>query len=206
MEETFYIQDDHAPAGSPGIAVFKSCRDVPLTLPNVGDLVTVTGRFGLFDGSLQLAGSAKYMILEQLAVTGSGGTSSSGAYLPAGTPVAIAASDMSYAHLAAGGDPHPEQLGQALSFSNVTVTNRNPMGFTSTSIDGGSTTAGFELSNGVWVDYSLIYNDCIAPLPADAGIALPNGIRGFWDRYHDFYQPLAPTVPVLFPMTCADLQ
>jgi hypothetical protein len=213
MQETFYIQDA---AGGPGFAVFKSCKDATDATPAVGQKVTVSGRLSTFDGSLQISGSAKYMIPEQLVITGDGGTvQGMGAYPPAGTPVEVPGTDMTYAHDSSGGDPHPDQVSLAIHFSNVTVVDRYPTGFYSSTSDGGHTTAGFQLSNGVWVNDSIIYHDCIKPLGADAGIPLPNGIKGFWDRYQDFYGSTrlpdggyqnAPVLPVLVPMTCADLQ
>jgi hypothetical protein len=216
MQETFYIQDNGAAAGSPGIAIFKSCKDDTMALPSVGDIVAVSGRLSSFDGSLQVSGSPKYMIPEQLSVTGSGGMSSSGAYPPAGMPVSVPNSDTSYAHDAMAGDPHPDQLGVAIKFTGVTVIDRYPVGFYSTNSDGGRHTAGFELSNHVWVDDSIIFHDCISPLASDAGIPLTNmNIQGFWDRYQDFYGGTkldgggfqdAPILPVLVPLTCADLQ
>jgi len=212
LVETFYIQD---PSGGPGLGVYKSCKDDVPTV-NVADLVTVSGRLAKFDSSLQISSSAKYMILESISVTApDAGHATSGAYPPAGMPIEIAGTNGEYNHDA--GNPHPEQIGQALHFSNVTMTNRYPPGFVASKSDGGTPTPeGFELSNGVWVNDSIIYYDCIKGLPADAGIPLPNGIRGVWDRYNDFYGGTydpdsgtytdAPTVPVLTPMTCADIQ
>jgi hypothetical protein len=213
MTETFYIQDNNAPAGSPGLAVYKSCKDNITALPNVGDIVSVSGRFSQFDGSLQISTSTKYMMVEQLAVTGSGGMSASGAYPPSGMPIAIAGTDMTYAHNASSGDPHHDQLGMALKFTGVTVKSRYPMGFNATKADGGVTPEGFELSNGVWVDDSQVYHNCSASIPGDGG-TFANGIKGFWDRYQDFYGSTkladggyqnAPVLPVLVPLTCADL-
>src|SRR5262249_55855 len=111
---------------------------------------------------------------------------------------------------------HPEQLGMAIKFTNVTVVDRYPTGFYSTNSDGGRHTAGFQLSNGVWVNDSIIFHDCIAPLASDAGIPLTNGnVRGSWDRSQDFYGRTGlgdggfqdgPILPVLVPLTCPDLQ
>ncbi len=210
MTETFYIQD---PTGSEGFAVYRSCHDgATSALPNVGDIVTVSGYLADFDSSLQISSSAANMIAETITITGSGGMATSGAYPPAGMPIDVAMADQAgYAHDVPGLNPHPEQVGMALHFAGVTVANRYPLGFTSTSSDGGIITEGFQLSNGVWVDDTYVYHDCIKPL-GDAGItSLPNGIKGMWDRYQDYYgyNPdggYSPTVPVLIPMTCADLQ
>jgi hypothetical protein len=213
--ETFYIQDS---TGGAGLGVYKSCKDDVTALPNVGDVVNLAGRLSKFDSSLQISSSSKYMIIETITVTGpDAGHTTGGAYAPAGVPIEIDAdAGFEYAHDVAGMNPHPEQIGQALHFSNVTVTDRYPPGFIVSKADGGTpTTNGFQLNNGVWVDDSIVYYDCIKPLAADAGIPLPNGIRGVWDRYNDFYGETgnadsgfmpAPTYPVLIPMTCADLQ
>ncbi len=203
MEETFYIQD---PGGSIGIGVFKSCKDNVTALPVVGDIVTVSGRLAVFDGSLQISSSTKYSTVLTLTDTGSGGHATN-AYTPAGTPLAVTAgNEAGYAHDASGGNPHPDQIGMALHFANVTFGSRTPAGFVSTGSDGGGITpAGFSLTNGIWVDDSLVYYDCLKPLGADAGLALPNGVTGVWDRYVDYYGTNTP-IPVLVPMTCSDIQ
>jgi hypothetical protein len=110
-----------------------------------------------------------------------------------------------YAHTMTGA--HPEQVGNVLVFSGpMTVT--NSAAFVNTNNDGGTHTEGFEVTGGLWVDDSFIYKSCIQPL--DGGVLnLPNGIRGVWDRYQDYYAGTAanpaPTVPVLYPTSCADL-
>jgi hypothetical protein len=214
--ETFYIQDR---AGSQGVGVFKSCKDDVTPLPNVGDVVSVSGRLAKFDSSLQISSSTKYGIALTLsldAVDAGRVPAGHGAVPPAGTPIEIStANGAQYAHTL--NDPHPEQVGEVLHFSGVTVTDRYPPNFIVSKADGGTpTTRGFELNNGVWVDDSIVYYDCIRTLPVDGGIPLPNGVRGVWDRYNDFYGSVrdpdsgvytpAPTVPVLVPLTCADLQ
>ncbi len=87
----------------------------------------------------------------------------------------------------------------------------NPSGFVTT---GGRrrrhTPRGFEITGGIWVDDTIIYHDCIKPLALDGGaVPLPNGVRGVWDRYQDYYGGTAaspaPVLPVLVPMTCADV-
>src|SRR5438477_243944 len=86
--------------------------------------------------------------------TGTTTTAAAGAYPPAGSPQEIApASDAEYAHDAAGGDPHTDELGIVLHFAGVAVTNLTPTGFVKTKSDlSGSTPAGFEVTGGIWVD------------------------------------------------------
>jgi hypothetical protein len=139
------------------------------------------------------------------------GHSSGGAESPAGSPVSVAtANQAEYVHSAS--NPHPEQLGQVLAFGGVSVTNTAPTGFTKTGSDGGGAVPeGFEITGGVWVDDSNVYYDCIKPLDGGVnGLSLPNGVKGVWDRYQDYYagtaQNPAPIVPVLVPLTCSDLQ
>jgi hypothetical protein len=198
---TFYLQDPSR--DGPGLAIFRGTSD-RAPIPSVGDMVTVSGRLTHFDGVLQIASSSRAGVSLSIQTVSTAATAIGGAYLPAGTPLAASA-PMDYAHTIA--DNHPEQVGNAIEFSGpLQIT--SPAAFVRTNRDGGSHPEGFEISGGLWVDDSFIYHDCIQPL--DGGLpSLSRGIRGVWDRYQDFYagsaQNPAPTVPVLFPMSCADL-
>ena len=70
--------------------------------------------------------------------------------------------------------------------------------------------AGFEVEGGLVIHDQYIYNECLRGL--DGGVAslkLDKGVRGVWDRYQDYNagsaSAPAPTVPVLYPMNCEDL-
>jgi hypothetical protein len=136
-----------------------------------------------------------------ITIVGSGGTVMSGALPPAGNPIAISNSS-EYAHTMT--DAHPEQVGNVVTFPGpLQVT--NSAAFVNTNSDGGTRTEGFEVTGGIWVDDTFIYRNCLS----DAGVNLSNGIRGVWDRYQDYYSGTAmspaPTVPVLYPMSCSDV-
>jgi hypothetical protein len=196
---TFYVQDAD---GGPGIAVYHGKYDTTL-FPAVGDVVTVSGHFSTFDGSLQISSSTKYMTTLSVTKTGTG-TSTGGAYAPAGTPILLTSTD-GYSHATTGA--HADQRGNVLQFAGpLTVT--DPSAFVNTDSDGGTKTEGFEVTGGLWVDDTNVWYDCIRPL--DGGtLDLTNGIRGVWDGYEDFNGGTsshpAATVPVLVPLTCADL-
>ena len=77
---------------------------------------------------------------------------------------------------------------------------------------------GFEVTGGIWVDDSDIYASCHSSWNLPAGCsstttpchpAMTNGVTGVWDRYQDYYSGSAsnpaPVVPVLIPMSCADV-
>jgi hypothetical protein len=198
---TYYLQDPGATG--PGLSVYSGARDTA-PVPNIGDMVSVTGRLSYYDGALQLASSSRYAVTLQTTINANGGTTGGGAYPPAGSP--LSATGMS-GYASSLSNPHPEQVGNVLVFSGqLSVTNSSA--FVRTDRDGGVHTEGFEINGSLWVDDTFIYKDCIAPL--DGGVLnLPTGIRGVWDRYQDYYAGTtanpAPTVPVLYPMSCADL-
>jgi hypothetical protein len=196
-----YVQDPSTTGA--GLGVYRGRADTA-AIPSVGDVVTVTGHLSTFNGSLQISSSSRLGIMLSISRNGSGGTAMGGAYSPAGTAIRASA-PADYASNMAGN--HANQVGNVLVFSGpLTVT--NAAAFVNTDRDGGTHTEGFAVTGGLWVDDSFIYKSCIAPL--DGGVLhLPTGIRGVWDRYQDYYAGSAanpaPTVPVLFPMSCADL-
>lgn len=203
---TFYVQD---PTGGPGLAVHKNSKD-DVTFPEVGDVVTVKGRLSTFSGSLQLSTSCAKGVFLSVTKTGSG-TATSGAMPPAGSPTVISADKFSeYAHTETGA--HAEQVGTVVQFTGpLEVTDAKPDGLVETVelADGGTkkNPRGFEITGGIWVDDDRVFAACIRGL--DGGLTLPNGIRGVWERYNDFYGGTAqnpqPTYPVLKPLDCADL-
>jgi hypothetical protein len=198
---TLYVQDSHA--AGPGLAVYRGAHDTT-PLPNVGDLITVSGHLEAYNGVLQLASSSRTGITLSMTMNASGQRAIGGAYPPAGGPIQATRS-ADYANTLSNN--HASQIGNVIVFPGpLTVT--NPAVFVQTSRDGGTHPEGFSVTGGLWVDDSLVYRSCIAPL--DGGVlVLPNGIRGVWDRYQDYYAGSsanpAPTVPVLYPLECADL-
>jgi hypothetical protein len=199
---TFYVQDGNGP----GLAVFKKGSDVA-EFPSVGDTVNVKGHFSEYSGIFEISSSTRYSHPLTIEIVSKGsGRVPGGAMPPAGAPYAVAA-PAEFAHDSA--TPHPELRGHVVQFNGpLTITNTRALVTTDT--DGGTKPTGFEVSGGVRVNDSHVYYDCIKSLDGGVGaLDLSNGIRGVWDRYQDFNggtsQNPAPTVPVLYPMNCADL-
>jgi hypothetical protein len=215
---TFWIED--AAAAGAGFSVYHGKSDTG-TFPAIGDIVTVSGRFNVFDGQTQIAASAKYGIALNVQVTNQNhsgmAASGAGAYAPAGAPIALS-SPTGYEHSNDPNTTHPEQVGNVLKFSGpLTATTASgfiatvPVDAGSPGVDGGFKThpEGFMFGN-VWVDDSLVYKSCILPL--DGGVPdLTHGVTGVWDRYQDYYSGSsanpAPVVPVLILTKgdCTDL-
>lgn len=200
---TFYLQGE-GPVG-PGLAVYHGAHDTT-AYPVIGDVVTVSGSLGRYDGSLQLSTSTRSRHTLAVTVTGHNGVVSGGAYAPAGSPVAgLQTGD--YAPTAA--DHHDAQVGNVLQFDGpLHVTTASAL--VETGLDGGTKPRGFAVTGGLLVDDSQVYYNCLKTL--DGGVAsldLPNGITGVWDRYQNYNagtaQHPAPTVPVLTPMKCTDI-
>jgi hypothetical protein len=199
---TFYIQDQ-APNSTQGIAVYVASSDMVM-FPAIGDVVSVTGVLNVYEGELQIASTGTTPL--GITDSGPGGRSSVGAYSPAGNLTAESATSDFAATVP---NAHPELVGTALLFGGpLQITDRYPTGFVDTSPDGGTVTEGFQISNGIWVNDSFVYYDCMRHKGPDGGTLYPDlsgGIAGVWDRYQDPGVDGGPAYPVLFPMSCSDL-
>ena len=199
---TFYIQDA-APSSSTGIAVYVSTTDT-VTFPAIGDIVTVQGSFGIYDGANQISSTSTVPLT--ITHAGSSGMSSGGAYSPAGTPI-MESSTSAYAAILT--TPEPGQIGNVLTFAGpLTITNEAPANFVSTSSTGTTKSEGFEVTGGLWVDDTYVYYNCMKGQGPDGGTLFPtltNGVTGVWDEYQDYYSDAGTIYTVLYPMSCADL-
>jgi hypothetical protein len=202
-----YIQDIVPAAAGPGIHVHISKNDATVNnvpFPNVGDVMTITGRFSNFDGSWELASSTTHHVAMSITITTPAtGMVSGGAYPPAGMALTgTAAGAYNHNNLHA----HDDQVGNVVKIPGpLTVTATR--GFVNTSSTGTTRTEGFAITGGVWVDDKWVYKDCIKTL--DGGVLdLTNGITGVWDRYQDYYASPnhdSPKFPVLQPVHCGDV-
>jgi hypothetical protein len=198
---TFFILDMNGTG--PGLAVYHGSKDTtPYPMGGPGAVVTVKGHLASFDGELQISSNTRANVTLDISESQNHGTVQGGAVPPAGNPTTITASTSEYAHTQT--NPHPEQVGTVIKFTGTQITQANA--FVSTDKDGGTTPRGFAVNYQLWVDDSLVYHDCIKTL--DGGVnalSLPNGIRGVWERYIDYYGNRNLTLPVLLPTSCADL-
>ena len=190
---TFYIQD----GSGPGLAVYHGKSDLD-AFPAVGDLVTVKGHLSHYSGSLQISSSTKWATKLSITIV-----------TPGGGTVPLPVTGLNASDYASTGDAHADQVGHVLQFNGpLTVTTANAI--VSTDTDGGTKPQGYEVTGGLIVDDNMVYHDCIKTLDGGvAGIDMSHGVRGVWDGYQDYNAGTktnpAPTVQVLYPMTCGDL-
>ena len=227
----FYVQD----GSGPGVAVFRSKSDTA-ALPAIGDKLTVKGRLGAYNGTMQVSNSTKYSTPLSIEVTGQGAkvVDGAGAFPTAGQPLSV---DDAAAWSHTASDQHADRVGHVVHIKGASLVRTGaactdnaqcdggacfsgaclPPGLLSTYTDTATNTkkirpVGFELESGVWVNNSLVYADCIKG-KGEGGKDLatfPNGIVGVWDGYQDFGAGTAtspaPTAKMLYPTKCADLQ
>ena len=191
---TFYIQD----GSGPGLAVYRGFNDTS-ALPKLGDKVNVKGHFTKYNGIFEIVGKT--------------GTAAGVTY---SHPLTIEVLESGTAPAPETFDPakanDTDMIGHVVKIDGpLEITDADALVMTSTA-DGGTTTrpAGFKITGDVLVNDTYVYYDCIKPLQGGVGgLSFPNGIRGVWDRYQDYWagsaQERAPTVPVLYPMSCEDL-
>jgi hypothetical protein len=198
---TFYIQD----GSGPGLAVYRGYNDGTVTVPAVGDVVDVKGHFTRYNGIFEVVGRTGtangVSYSHPLSVTKVG---------TAPVPADIAGTPASYAMNAA--DKRDAEIGNVIRFDGPLSVTKTGAILETQRADGGTRTvpAGFEVEGGLVIHDQYIYNDCLRGLDGGvAGLKLDRGVRGVWDRYQDFNagsaSAPAPTVPVLYPMNCSDL-
>jgi len=202
----FWIQD---PNGGRGVLVYRGKNDTA-PIPAVGDLISVCGRLKHYNGPFEItsATTASPPSALSIVIKSHEGRTTGGAYPPAGTPRASNPSDFAMNVP----DNQPDVIGHVLKFAGpLETTDARAIMYTTTGADGGtySRPEGFAVTGGLVVNDQNVYSSCMKQ--ADGGVlsTFPNGIRGVWDRYQDFNagsaDSPAPTVPVLYPITCADL-